>query len=222
MNESVFDLRLHQLHRDPFSDVRGRRIRPGLSLPAAGAGCAPRSPSGRASNHALEPLPDPRFQRQRGGRLLRLPLDVARVVLLLGTVARQLLEIAAAVRRGPTGERSLEQAAASRDPQDPGSGRWSGCSRGPRAQVSGEVPPGTSTSYSPRPMSLTTARERSGNASGRTRGASTGTLRGRGRLAPRGGSRSEPLRAGRSSSIAPVPGASGAATAGLAHPGISP
>src|SRR6266446_7388584 len=69
----------------------------------------PRALLGRARHQRVESLADPRGQEQRGGGLPHLPLDLRRVVLLLGAVASECVELTVAVRRGPSGDRRLEQ-----------------------------------------------------------------------------------------------------------------
>ena len=54
-------------------------------------------------------MSDARLQKQRGGRLPHLSLDLLRVVLLLGTVDRQGVQLLEAVRDGGAGDGRLEQ-----------------------------------------------------------------------------------------------------------------
>src|SRR5713101_2119334 len=110
VDEPALDVGLEELDRDLLPDVE--TLEPVDHLPLHGGSEDP-DPGpllGRGGDHSLEPLPDSRLQEERRGRLPHLPLHLVRVVFLLRAVARQLLELATAVRRRATGQRGLEQA----------------------------------------------------------------------------------------------------------------
>src|SRR2546425_3403977 len=93
IDEPALDVGLEELDRDPFPDVE--TLEPVDHLPLHGGTKDP-DPGpllGRGRDHPLEPLPDPRLQEERRGRLPYVPLHLVRVVFLLRAVARQLLEL---------------------------------------------------------------------------------------------------------------------------------
>ena len=81
--------------RSPTS--RPSKPRTTLALRPAGGGCAPRCPSSDAPvTIASNRSPDPRCEQQRRRRLAHLPLDLGRVVFLLGAVARERAQLVVA------------------------------------------------------------------------------------------------------------------------------
>ena len=85
---------------------------PRWSLPSTGGASSahPGALLGGAGHDALEALPDPVLEQQRRSRLAHLTLDLRRVVLLVGAVKRQLVELGERVGGRRSCERRLEHA----------------------------------------------------------------------------------------------------------------
>src|SRR6266581_5478375 len=104
IDEAALDVGLEELDRDPFPDVE--TLEPVDHLPLHG-GTEDPDPDpllGHGGDHSLEPFPDPGLQEERRSRFPHLALHLVRFVLLLGAVARQLIELAAAVRHRTSGQ----------------------------------------------------------------------------------------------------------------------
>ena len=107
VDETALDIDVDELDLHVIADVEALEASHQPPLDGGPHDADPRAFRGRSGHERFEPLADSRHEQQRGGGLPDLPLDLRRVVLLLGAVPREGVELTVAVRGRPAGRPAI-------------------------------------------------------------------------------------------------------------------
>src|SRR5579864_4878014 len=97
VDEAMLHIRADQFHADPIADVETLEPTHHSALDRRADNAHPDALLRGPSDDPFKPLADSMLQEHRGGRFLHLPLHLLRVVLLLGTMPREDLQVGYAI-----------------------------------------------------------------------------------------------------------------------------
>src|SRR5438046_4758220 len=109
VDKAVLDVGVDELDAHPITDVKALEAAHDLSLHGQLEDADPRTLLGRTSHDRVKLLADPRCEKLCGGGLSHLPLDLGRVVFLVGAVASQRVQLVVAVWDRPVVDSRLDQ-----------------------------------------------------------------------------------------------------------------
>ena len=110
VDEAALRIGVDQLHPHPVSDVEPFPASLHAPFHVRIQDPHPRALVGGAGDERVEALADTALEQQRGGRLSHLTLDLGRIVLLLGAVPRESVELVRPIRGRAVRQRTLDQA----------------------------------------------------------------------------------------------------------------